>query len=220
MIHQCLTTGRERQNQDEYNMLPVRSKYKIGKRLGPAVFEQCQTQKFALSEARTVKKQKRGGGSDYGRQLIEKQRVRYTYGLTEKSLSNYAKKAYENENPSLALHRALEERLDSVVYRAGFALTRRAGRQMVSHGHITVNGIRTMVPSHRLKKGDVFAVREGSRKSALFAHLGNPETASRPIPAWLSVDVSLMKGEITGEAQYSPTESALDYPSVFEFYSR
>lgn len=201
-------------------MLPIKSKYRIGKRLGPAVFEQCQTQKFALSEARSGKKQKRGTVSDYGRQLLDKQRVRYTYGLTEKTLSNYAKRAYKEENPSLALHRTLEERLDSIVYRAGFAQTRRAGRQMVSHGHITVNGTRVKVPSHRLKKGDVFAVREGSRTSALFSHLGNPETVSRPIPSWLNIDASLMKGEITGEPPYAAAESTLDYPAVFEFYSR
>lgn len=202
-------------------MLPVKSKYKIAKRLGPAVFEKTQSQKFALSEARSKKKTRGGrGGSDYGRQLIEKQRVRYTYGITEKQLSNYAKKAYEEANPSLSLHRALEERLDSIVYQAGFAQTRRGARQMVSHGHITVNGVRVTVPSHHLKKGDVFAVREGSRQSALFAHLGNPETVMRPIPTWLTIDRALMKGELVGEAQYSAAESSVDYPAVFEFYSR
>lgn len=201
-------------------MLPVKSKYKIGKRLGPAVFEQCQTQKFALSEARSGKKPKRGTMSDYGRQLIEKQRVRFTYGLTEKSLSNYAKAAYSEENPSVALHQALEGRLDSVAYKSGFALTRRAARQMVSHGHITVNGTRSTTPSRKLSKGDVFEVRAGSRKSPLFAHLGNPETVARPIPNWLSVDAPLMKGEVVGGVAYSPAESSLDYPAVFEFYSR
>ena len=200
-------------------MLPIKSKYKIGKRLGPAVFEQCQTQKFALSEARSSKKQRRTA-SDYGRQLLEKQRVRYTYGLTEKSLANYAKQAYRDENPSLSLHRTLESRLDSIVYRAGFALTRRAARQMVSHGHITVGDVRTTIPSRLLKKGDVFSVRDGSRKSALFTHLGNPESASRPIPSWILVDVSLMRGEVKGEPQQGAAESVLDYPAVFEFYSR
>ncbi|MBI5456567.1 30S ribosomal protein S4 [Candidatus Kaiserbacteria bacterium] len=200
-------------------MLPIKSKYKIGKRLGPAVFEQCQTQKFALSEARSVKKQRRAP-SDYGRQLLEKQRVRYTYGLTEKSLATYAKKAYEEENPSLSLHMALESRLDSVVYRAGFALTRRAARQMVSHGHIKVNDARTTVPSRSLKKGDVFSVRDGSRTSPLFGHLGNPEAPARAVPNWLTVDASLMRGEVSGVPPYSATETSLDYPAVFEFYSR
>ena len=202
-------------------MLPVKSKYKIGKRLGAAVFEQCQTQKFALSEARFAK-QKRGGrgGSDYGKQLLEKQRVRYTYGLTEKKLSSYAEEAYVQADPSKALHQSLEYRLDSATYRAGFATTRRAARQMVSHGHITVNGTRSTIPSHRLKKGDVIAVKEGSRKGALFAHLGSPEAQSRPTPSWLKVDPALMKTEVTGEPAYVPAEVTLDYKVVFEFYSR
>ena len=203
-------------------MLPVKSKYKIAKRLGASIFEQTQTQKFALSEARSKKiTRSRGrGGSDYGRQLLEKQRVRFTYGISEKQLRNYAKSAYREENPSLALHRALEGRLDSVVYRAGFALTRRAARQVVSHGHIVVNGTRVTIPSRALKKGDVFSVREGSSKSPLFAHLGNPDIMTgRPLPSWIESDASKMEATVVGEA-YAGPESTLDYPAVFEFYSR
>jgi small subunit ribosomal protein S4 len=206
-------------------MLPVRSKYKIAKRLGAGVFEQTQTQKFALSEARTAasKKKPRGrGGSDYGRQLLEKQRVRYTYGLNEKQLYNYAAKAMGTEDPSTTLHRALEMRVDSAVYRAGLAPTRRAARQAVSHGHIMINGRRTTVPSHPLKKGDVITIREGSRKSPLFAGLAekNAEDASRSIPQWVTVDISLLKAEVTGEPAYTTVETGLDYATVFEFYSR
>ncbi len=197
-------------------MLPIKSKYKIGKRLGPAVFEQLQSQKFALSEARARKPRGRGG-SDYGRQLIEKQRVRFTYGLAERQLSNYAEKAFKAPDPSLALHRALEARADSVVYRAGFASTRRAARQAVSHGHITVNGRRITTPSHALRIGDIIAIREGSRTSPLFAGLAEQEE-KRSAPQWLAVDYSLLKAEITGEPVI--TESGLDYPTVFEFYSR
>src|SRR3989344_9496769 len=139
-------------------MLPIKSKYRIAKRLGSAVFEQTQTQKFALSEARVkqrTRKGGRGGASDYNRQLLEKQRLRFTYGLKERELSNYAKRAYTATNPTQALHAALEMRADSIVYRAGVASTRRAGRQMVSHGHILINGKRITTPSYNLKKGDV-----------------------------------------------------------------
>jgi small subunit ribosomal protein S4 len=206
-------------------MLPVRSKYKIAKRLGAGVFEQTQTQKFALSEQRSAasKKKPRGrGGSDYGRQLLEKQRVRYTYGLNERQLSNYAEKAMGTPDPSTSLHRALEMRVDSAVYRAGLAPTRRAARQAVSHGHIMVNGRRTTVPSHSLKKGDVLTIREGSRKSPLFAGLAdkNAEGGGRSIPQWLSVDVSVLKAEVSGEPAYTTVETGLDYATVFEFYSR
>lgn len=203
-------------------MLPVRSKYKIAKRLGAGVFEQTQTQKFALSEARTAasKKKPRGrGGSDYGRQLLEKQRVRYTYGLNERQLSNYAQKAMKEADPSTALHRSLEQRADSVVYRAGLAGTRRMARQIVSHGHILVNGRRTTTPSHHLTKGDVITIREGSRKSPLFAGLADKED-NRAVPQWLTVDTSLLKAEVSGEPAYTTVETGLDYATVFEFYSR
>jgi small subunit ribosomal protein S4 len=204
-------------------MLIVKSKYKVAKRLGAAVFEKTQTQKFALSEARSAASKKRGGrgGSDYGRQLLEKQRVRYTYGLSERQLSNYAAAAFEEKDPSASLHKALEMRADNVVYRAGFASTRRAARQAVSHGHITVNGTRITTPSYALKKGDVVAIREGSRKSPLFAGLVEAkEEQTRTIPQWLKVDLSLMKAEVAGELQYTPADVALDYATVFEFYSR
>ena len=201
-------------------MLIVRSKYRIAKRLGAGVFDQTQTQKFALAEASTQKKRGRGQ-SDYGRQLLEKQRVRFTYGLSERQLQNYAKEAYLAKDPSATLHKMLEMRADMVLYRAGFASTRRAARQAVSHGHITVNGTRVKTPSLRLKKGDKLAIREGARKSPLYAGLAERNPAeSRAVPSWLAVDVALLTVEVKGEPQYSPAEIGLDYSTVFEFYSR
>ena len=201
-------------------MLIVKSKYRIAKRLGAAIFDQTQTQKFALREANSTKRRSpRGGGSDYGRQLLEKQRVRFTYGLSEKQLSNYAKVAYVKADPSKELHKALEMRADTTVYRAGLASTRRAGRQMVSHGHILINGTRITTPSYQVKKGDKITVRDGSRKSTLFASLAD-KNDSRAIPQWLSVDVNLLTAEVKSEPQYNLVETGLDYPTVFEFYSR
>ncbi len=205
-------------------MLLIKSKFKIAKRLGAAIFEKTQSQKFALSEARSAANKKtRGGrgGSDYGRQLLEKQRVRFTYGISEKQLSNYAKVAYTEADPSASLHRALEMRADSVAYRAGLLPTRRAARQAVSHGHILINGKRTTVPSYRVRKGDVIGVREGSRQSPLFSGLAeNKAENTRSVPAWLTVDLSLLKAEVVGEPTYTTVETGLDYPTVFEFYSR
>lgn len=204
-------------------MLQIKSKYKIAKRLGAQIFEQTQTQKFALAEARSPKKQSRGGRggkSDYGRQLLEKQKVRFTYGIAERQLSNYAAAAFEEKNPPEALHRALELRLDSAAYRAGFALTRRGARQMTSHGHLLVNGKRITSPSYRLKIGDTITVREGSRQSPLFGHMGSEEMSGRGIPHWLSVDLPTMVAKVEGEPGYTATEIPLDYPAVFEFYSR
>ena len=201
-------------------MLQIKSKYKIAKRLGNQIFEQTQTQKFALSEARQKKPRGRGTKSDYGRQLLEKQKVRFTYGLPERQLSNYAEAAFEEKNPPEALHRALELRLDSAAYRAGFALTRRAARQMTSHGHLLVNGKRITTPSYCLKKGDTITVREGSRQSTLFAHMTNPESSARTIPSWLAVDLGTLTTKVEGEPGYVAAEIPLDYPAVFEFYSR
>lgn len=199
-------------------MLQIKSKYKIAKRLGAGVFEQTQTQKFALVEGR-AKKPRGRGGSDYGRQLIEKQRVRYSYGLTEKQLYNYAKVAFEEKLPAAALHKALEMRADNVVYRAGLAPTRRAARQAVSHGHITVNGRRITMPSYKVRVGDILAVRQGNVKSPLYAGLSEHED-KRSIPQWLKVDLNVLRAEVTSEPQYNQVEIGLDYPTVFEFYSR
>lgn len=206
-------------------MLLIKSKFKIAKRLGSAIFEKTQSQKFALSEARSAanKKNSRGGrgGSDYGRQLLEKQRVRFTYGISERQLANYAEAAYTQPDPSTSLHRALEMRADSAAYRAGLLPTRRAARQALSHGHITINGKRTTVPSYRIKKGDVLGVREGSRQSPLFAGLlENKAENTRTVPSWLTVDLTILQAEVVGEPSYNTVETGLDYPTLFEFYSR
>jgi small subunit ribosomal protein S4 len=206
-------------------MLLIKSKFKIAKRLGAAVFEKTQTQKFALSEARSAMSKRGGrggrGGSDYGRQLLEKQRVRFTYGLSEGQLSKYAQAAFAEKDPSASLYKTLETRADNAVYRAGFSSTRRAGRQAVSHGHITINGKRITTPSYQVKKGDVIAISEGSRRSPLFAGLTEEkEENTRAIPSWLSVDLPNLKAEVGGVPQYNPAEVGLDYPTVFEFYSR
>lgn len=201
-------------------MLIVKSKFKIAKRLGAAIFEKTQTQKFALSETR-AKKPRGRAGSDFGKQLLEKQRVRYTYGLAERQLSKYAHAAFEEKDPSLQLYRALEMRADGVLYRAGFASTRRAARQAVSHGHVTINDVRITTPSVRLRKGDVLKIREGNRKSPLYAGLAESKGENtRAVPQWLSVDVNLLRVEVTGEPQYNVVEVGLDLPTVFEFYSR
>lgn len=204
-------------------MLQIKSKYKIAKRLGAGIFEQTQTQKFALSEARSKNAKQRGGrrgGSDYGRQLLEKQKLRYTYGLSERQLANYAEAAFAVKDPVAALHKSLELRADNTVYRAGLAPTRRAARQMVSHGHITVNDKRITIPSYEVRKGDVVAVREGSRRSSLFGKLTDPEETAFRKTTWIALDPSLMHAEVIGEPTYSALEGGIDYSTVFEFYSR
>ena len=202
------------------NMLRVKSKFKVAKRLGAGIYEKTQTQKFALSEARTAKAKKGRprGLSDFGKQMLEKQKVRYTYGLTEHQFRRYIDSAMKVIDSPKAIHTALELRLDSVVYRAGLAPTRNAARQMVSHGHITVNGRRANTPSHKLAVGDTFAVREGSKRSVLFIGEGTDESSH--IPSWVTFDRGTLAGSVIAEPTYSPLTVGFDYPTVFEFYSR
>lgn len=196
-------------------------KYKIAKRLGSPIFEKTQTQKFALSQARGGRKLKRPGqASDYKRQLIEKQKMRFTYGITEKQLRRYIDEAIEKSTqPIPHVMERLESRLDNVVYRLGLAKTRRFARQIVSHGHIVVNGKKLTIPSHRIKVGDVVTVREGSKQSGLFVLLADTHE-SVAVPSWLSMDIKKLTASVTSLPVYNPAETLFDPEQVMEFYSR
>jgi small subunit ribosomal protein S4 len=199
-------------------------KYKIAKRLGAPIFEKTQTQKFALSEARTARNRTRGKRpgmmSDYKKQLIEKQKMRFSYGVSEKQLSKYVTEAFaQGHQPISQLIARLESRLDNVVYRLGLAKTRRLARQMVSHGHIHVNGRRLNIPSHKVKVGDVISVREQSKDSALFLAL-KETLPSYTAPNWLALDVKNLSGEKKSEPVYEPSETLFDAQQVLEYYSR
>jgi small subunit ribosomal protein S4 len=202
--------------------MKIGPKFKIAKRLGAPIFEKTQTQKFALSEARTGKTKKRGRAtiSDYSRQLTEKQKMRYTYGITEGQLERYVTEAVEKgHQPIASLLTRLEMRLDNVVYRLGLAKTRRAARQMVSHGHVQVNGKRLSIASHRVKVGDAISVREGSKASGLYTELAEDHVSSG-VPAWLSFNAKGLAGEVKSEASLEPTETMFDPKLVLEYYSR
>lgn len=186
------------------------------------MFEKCQTQKFALSEARGGKKTTKRGGqaSDFKRQLLEKQKMRFSYGISEKQLARYVREAMEHGgNPAQTLLVRLESRLDNVVYRLGLAKTRRLARQMVSHGHIVVNGRRNTIPSHHVNPEDTVSVREGSKQSALFTNLAERVDLSS-IPVWLRMDLKEAAGQVISLPQNTGTESLFDPEQVFEYYSR
>ncbi len=200
------------------------SKYKIAKRLGATVFEKTQTQKFAIAAERAAKNKKRGrgrGASEFGKQLLEKQKVRFTYGLSERQFSNYIKEAMlaKGMTPAEYLHQMLEMRLDNVSYRIGLAPTRRAARQMVSHGHLTVNGTKTTIPSRAIRIGDRIAVREGSKEAALFAGFAE-KFMERPLPSWLSWNPKAMEGGVQALPTKEAADPAGDLVAVLSFYSR
>lgn len=204
--------------------MQIGPKYKICKRLGSEVFDKCQTQKFALvkeklKNKRSSKRPKQM--SEYGKQLIEKQKMRYTYGIAEKQLVKYVKEAIAKKDikPAIGLIENLESRLDNVVYRLGLAKSRQMARQMVSHGHITVDGRKVTIPSYKVSKGMKIAVRMGSRESVLFLNKKD-ELRDRKNPSWISFDEKSLEGEIKAKPSVDATELLFDVSSVLEFYSR
>ena len=161
-------------------------------------------------------------GSLYLTQLREKQKARRLYGLLEKQFAKLMKEAQRAEGLSgQNLLEFLERRADNVVFRAGFALTRRQARQLVSHGHFLLNGRRIDIPSIRLKAGDVLEVREKSAKSEYFKNLENTVAASGVQPlSWLKADAKKMKIEITGNPKREEAEAGINEQLIVEYYSR
>lgn len=197
-------------------------KYKICRRLGNGVFEKCETPKFQLAKARkmgTRGKFGRKSKTEFGTQLLEKQKVRFSYFITERQLSNYVGEARKDVGHSTGrLYEFLERRLDNVVYRAGFVPTRIFARQVVSHGHIEVNGKRITIPSYSVRVGDVITIRKGSKENGIFKNL-NERLADRSCPNWLSRegDVITVTGVPSLDTQ---NEFTLDFGTVIEFYTR
>ena len=162
------------------------------------------------------------GGSLYLTQLREKQKVRRLYGLLEKQFAKLMKEAQKAEGLSgQNLLEFLERRADNVVFRAGFATTRRQARQLVSHGHFLLNGRRIDIPSIRLKVGDVLEVREKSAKSEYFKNLENTVAASgAQLLSWLKADAKKMRIEITGIPKREEAETGINEQLIVEYYSR
>jgi small subunit ribosomal protein S4 len=201
--------------------MKIGPRYKIARRLGASIFEKTQTQGFARSLAR---REKAGTTptrpkSEYGKQLLEKQKARFTYALSEKQFSGYVKSAAGHADAVDRLYRTLESRLDNVLYRAGLAKTRLQARQIASHGHATVNGRRVTIPSIILRKDDIVSVREGSAKSALFEG-ATERMKTQSAPAWLVVDAERQEAKVVGVPAYTPAESSFDINTILEYYSR
>lgn len=197
-------------------------KYKIARRLGAGVFEKTQTQKFALSEARKGKGRgdRRGPKSDFGIQMLEKQKARMSYALTEKQFSKYVNNALKKKGSSQQLlFVMLESRLDNTVLRSGLAHTRLLARQMVSHGHILVNGKRVTIPSYQVSIGEKLTVREGSLKSPLFTEVNERLSKVKP-PSWVAVDPEKREVTVQGTPKLAAEELIFNIGQVLEFYSR
>lgn len=201
--------------------MKIGPKYKIARRLGPNVFDKTQTQKFALRSQKKDFAPRSKAKSDFGLQLLEKQKARFTYGMGESQFKNYVKKvvAKRSSNMNESLIRMLENRLDNVVYRLGFAKSRQASRQMVNHGHININGKRESIPSMQVKIGNIISIRERSKGKPIFKDL-EERLKEVKVPSWLSLDISKREGKVQGAPKYNPVEFSFDIQSILHFYSR
>jgi small subunit ribosomal protein S4 len=163
----------------------------------------------------------RNKASQYSLQLREKQKVKRLYGLLEKQFSNLMKEASRKQGQSgQVLLALLEQRLDNAVYRAGYAPSRRAARQLVTHGHFMLNGVRVDVPSIRIKVGDELIVRDHSKNSEYFKKLDDVSPAPPTVPEWVKVDRKKLTFKITALPTRTDAEPDLNETLIVEYYSR
>ena len=184
--------------------------------ISPAVMGYAKKNTTRNSNGNVRKKQ-----SEYASQLKEKQKVKFIYGILEKQFHAYYEKAERKQGiTGEILLQELERRLDNVVYRLGFAKTRRDARQLVSHNHFTVNGKRVNIPSYQVKAGDVIEVIESSRSSVKFSKLLGEEAPVVLLPSWLERDKNALKGTVTK----LPVREDIDVPIaehlIVELYSK
>ena len=165
---------------------------------------------------------RQGKPSLYLTQLREKQKVRRTYGLLEKQFARLMKEASRKEGlAGENLLQLLERRIDNAVYRAGFASSRRAARQLVGHGHFTLNGRRVDIPSIRLKAGDVIEVRPKSIKSTYFTQINDVISNSTQGPlSWMKADEKKLTISVTGNPKREEAEVDINEQLIVEYYSR
>jgi small subunit ribosomal protein S4 len=196
-------------------------KYKVARRLGTSVYDKTQTQKFALRSGSKDSKAKKRPGSDFGLQLIEKQKARLTYGLGERQFKNLVEKVQNKKGVNIneVLVQELERRLDNAVYRLGFASTRQASRQMVNHGHINVNGKRNSIPSYKLNIGDVITIRESSKNKNIFKDL-EEKTKNINVPSWISYNKDKQEAKVQGLPKVPENELGFEVFQIFQYYSR
>lgn len=171
-------------------------------------------------ETKRNPKQSRRKQSEYGMQLNEKQKVKFIYGVLEKPMRKYYEKASKSGGKTgEVMLQELERRLDNVVFRLGFANTRREARQLVNHGHFTVNGKRVNIPSYQVKVNDAVAVCEKSRSSTKFKTLLE-ENGKKPMPKWIDKAAESFEGRIVA----MPARDDIDYEvaehMIVEFYSK
>ena len=154
--------------------------------------------------------------TEYGTQQREKQKVKFVYGVMEKQFYKLYEEATRKEGVTgELLLQYLERRLDNVIYRLGFGATRRQARQIVSHGHILINGKRVNIASYRVKQGDVITVKEDSKELALIKE----SVGQKAIPGWLSLEENTLKAQVLENPGRDAVDFEVDEAMIIEFYS-
>ena len=199
---------------------------KMSRREGYALHPKAHKALVKRAAAGVGQQSGRGGGmrgkaSQYSMQLREKQKVKRLYGLLERQFSNLMKEATRSRGQSgTVLLQLLEQRADNAVYRAGYAPSRRAARQLVTHGHFTLNGRRFDIPSVRLKAGDILKLRDHSANTEYFKKLDDISPAPSTTPSWMKVDRRKVSIEVTGLPTRDDAEPDIHEQLIVEYYSR
>lgn len=195
-------------------------KHKLCRKYGEKLCDspKCPLTKRAYPAGQHGPNKKRPKVSGYGKQLLEKQKVKRIYGILERQFSNYVEEASKKVgDTSKILLNYLESRLDNVVYRSGLAFSRAAARQMVTHGHIAVNGEKVDIPSYRVKVGQVVSINATSKNKKLFEGISE-KLQKVEAPSWLGVDFKTTSGKVLN----APTVENPNFnpKAIIEFYSR
>jgi len=179
--------------------------------------KKCKLEKKKRPMGRRVRSRR---PSEYGRQLREKQKLRWMYGVSERQFRGVYEKAEGSSGiTGENFLRLLERRLDNVVYRLGFCLSRSQARQLVAHGHFLVNSRKVDIPSCLVKKGDIIELRARSRKLSLIRQ-NLPISEKRSLSEWLELDRTSLKGEVKRFPRSEELDQELDISLIVEFYSR
>ena len=192
------------------------------------VLKRCRTLGVSPAAMGYAKQSNRNPGgkrrtkkSEYGTQLTEKQKVKFVYGILEKQFHTLYEKAESMKgNTGENLLSLVERRLDNVVYRLGYASTRREARQLVNHGHFTVNGKRVNIPSYLIKAGDVIEVAEKSRSSVKFKRLTGEDAVMVTLPQWLEREKNTLKGTVTKLPAREDIDMPIEEHLIVELYSK
>ena len=159
--------------------------------------------------------------SEYGKELKEKQKLKKLYNLREAQFRKYVKEVLRRvvEDPTTLLVKRLENRLDNVVFRLGFAKTRVQARQLVNHGHFLVNDGKVNIPSYQVKKDDKITILPKKLQKKIFQNLSVTLKKHEP-PSWLDLDKEKLEGKVVGEPSVGEASLPIEIPAIFEFYSR